>query len=64
MTPTKIAHLEGEYLRLAREAKAEGDHLVAAAYSNAASMLTHAAECKRTARRKFNRPLDLSKLQG
>jgi hypothetical protein len=65
MTPTKIAYLEGEYLRLARVAKAGEDYIAAAAYQHAATLLVQAAECKRTARRRFNRPMDtLSHIKG
>ena len=62
MTPTKIANLEGEYLKRARQAKACGDFVTAAAWSNAASLLVEAAS-KKPSRRKF-KPLDLTKIQG
>jgi hypothetical protein len=64
MTPTQKCHLEAEFLRLAREAKADGNLFGAAAYQNAASLLTQATTSNRPTRRKF-RPMDtLSKLQG
>ena len=62
MTPTQIANLEGDYLQRARQAKACGDFVTSAVWSNAAALLIEAAGKKPT-RRKF-KPLDLTKIQG
>ena len=43
MTPTQIANLEADYLQRSRQAKACGDYVTAAAWSNAASLLIEAA---------------------
>jgi hypothetical protein len=43
MTPTQIANLEAEYIQRARQAKACGDYVTAAVWSNAASLLIEAA---------------------
>jgi hypothetical protein len=62
MTPTQIANLEAEYIQRARMAKACGDYVTAAAWSNAASLLIEAAS--KPACRKSRRPLDLGKVAG
>ena len=62
MTPTQIANLEADYLQRSRQAKACGDYVTAAAWSNAASLLIEAAS--KPARRKSRRPLDLGKVAG
>ena len=63
MTPTQIANLEGEYLNRARQARACGDFVTSAAWSNAASLLIEAANTK--GRRRTFRPLDtLNRING
>ena len=55
MTPTQIANLEADYLQRARMAKVYNDHVTAAVWSNAASLLIEAAsKPARRARRAFN----------
>jgi hypothetical protein len=55
MTPTQIANLEAEYIQRARMAKACEDHVTAAVWSNAASLLIDAAsKPARRTRRAFN----------
>ncbi len=57
MTPTQIASLEADYLQRARQAKACGDYVTAAAWSNAASLLIEAAsKPARRTRRKLTTP--------
>jgi hypothetical protein len=55
MTPTQIANLEADYLQRARMAKVYNDHVTAAVWSNAASLLIEAAtKPARRTRRAFN----------
>jgi hypothetical protein len=56
MTPTQIANLESDYLQRSRQAKACGDHVTAAVWSNAASLLIEAASKPRRTRRKLTTP--------
>jgi hypothetical protein len=56
MTPTQITNLEADYLQRARQAKACGDCVTAAAWSNAASLLIEAASKPRRTRRKLTAP--------
>ena len=62
MTPTQIANLECELLRLARLAKEDKCFYAAMAYQTAATLLIQAAS--KPTRRKFKRPLDLGKVAG
>ena len=57
MTPTQIANLEADYLQRSRQAKACGDYVTAAVWSNAASLLIEAAsKPARRTRRKLTTP--------
>jgi hypothetical protein len=57
MTPTQIANLEAEYIQRARMAKVYNDHVTAAVWSNAASLLIEAAtKPARRTRRKVTTP--------